>query len=107
MTVYGNVHVLIQLLQIELYVYCYIQGRHTESDIRSQGHLTDIAYCLHRRSLAVHYLLSSKSWVHIFLDNGALVNMKIKHLHCTSADVLMVSDWGPVFFLNTIKEWQR
>ena len=34
MTVYENVHVLIQFLQIQVYVYCYIQGRHTESDIR-------------------------------------------------------------------------
>ena len=44
MTVYENVQVLIQLLQIKVFVYCYIQGRHTESDIRSQCHLTDIAY---------------------------------------------------------------
>ena len=44
MTVYGNVHVLIQLLQIRFYVYGYIQERHTESDIHSQWHLTDIAY---------------------------------------------------------------
>ena len=33
MTVYENVHVLIQFLQIKVYVYCYIQGRHTESDM--------------------------------------------------------------------------
>ena len=44
MTVYENVHVLIQLLQIRVYVYRYIQDRHTENDIRSQRHLTDIAY---------------------------------------------------------------
>ena len=38
MTVYENVHVLNQLLQIQVNVYCYIQDRHTESDIRSQCH---------------------------------------------------------------------
>ena len=48
MTVYENVHVLIQFLQIKVYVYCYTQDRHTESDIRFQCHLTDIAYiCAH------------------------------------------------------------
>ena len=46
MTVYENVHVFIQVLQIPFYVYCYIRGRHTESDIRSQCHLTDIAYII-------------------------------------------------------------
>ena len=44
MTVYEYVHVLIQILQIKCYVECYIQDRHTESDIRSQCHLTVIAY---------------------------------------------------------------
>ena len=41
---YENVHVLNQLLQMRFYVCCYIQNSHTESDIRSQWHLTDIAY---------------------------------------------------------------
>ena len=40
---YENVLVLIQLLQIRFYVYCYIQGRHS-------------LHNLHRRSLAVRFL---------------------------------------------------
>ena len=35
MTVYGNVHVLIQPIEIRFHGYYYIQDRHTESDICS------------------------------------------------------------------------
>ena len=60
MTVYENVHVLIQLLQIQFYVYCYIQDRHTESDIRSRRHLNDIGYI--DAHLLCAFCFSSKSY---------------------------------------------
>ena len=63
---YENVHVLIHFLQIQFYIYCYIQDRHTENEIRSQWDLTDI---LQRRSLAVRILFFLSKF-YILFDKG-------------------------------------